>query len=88
MCNSQHVADERDTRFSPQKLLPHIDRRRDDAAREAVLEAQTIARRICGKRQAVGQLAHGEVLCHQPRTSAGLRSTFRFNASPTTPKGP
>jgi hypothetical protein len=46
MSNSQDVADEHDANFSSQKLLPHIEGRRDDAARKAVLEARTIEPRI------------------------------------------
>jgi hypothetical protein len=40
------VADEYDAAFSPQTLLPHIERRRDDAARLAVLESRTIEPRL------------------------------------------
>lgn len=43
---SQGVADEYDAKFNPQKLLPHIEGRRDDAARKALLEARTIEPRI------------------------------------------
>jgi hypothetical protein len=38
MSNSHDVADEHDANFSLQKLLPHIEARRDDAARMTVFE--------------------------------------------------
>src|SRR4051812_43967436 len=40
------MADELDAKLKPQKLLPHVDRRRDDAQRQAAIAARTIEPRI------------------------------------------
>jgi superfamily I DNA/RNA helicase len=58
------VTDEYDAQFSPQRLLRHIEGRRDDAARKAVLEARTIEPRITahldGAEQALEVVAAAE----------------------------
>jgi hypothetical protein len=58
------VADEHDAKISEQELLPHVESRRDDAARKAVLEARTISPRISahldGAEAALGVVAAAE----------------------------